>query len=142
MELHDPRDPKYRSYIGDDSAPNIQYWPLQWAATEDLTRGIFTAVHAQALFEQAFGPTFTTQYRVRYERDSAWMARFTLPTPRRDNDLTPPPGNPMVAIELCFNASRHWRVSGQHSFASTTFVHTDDPAQLLQRLAEALARLV
>ncbi len=142
MELHDPHDPKYRSYIGDNTAPNIEYWPLQWASTEDLTRGLFTAAHAQALFEQAFGPTFTSQYRVRYERDSAWMARFSLLVSRGDNDLTVAPGNPMVAIELCFNASRHWRVSGQHSFASTTFPHCDDPCQLLQQLKDALARLV
>lgn len=139
MYLYDPHDPTYEHWIGDDSAPNIHYWPLQWSTQEDYTRGIFTAAYAQALFEQAFGTTFTTQHSVRYERDSAWMARFTLPTEGGNNDLLNPQG---ISVEVCFNASRHWRISEHHSLASTTFVHTDDSCQLLQRLNEALARLI
>lgn len=142
MEFRDPTDPTYCTWIGDDTAPNIGFWPLQWASNQDESRGLFTRSQAQALFEQALGATFSRRYEVRYERDMAWMARFAVPARPGVRYFDVPRGTPFVPVEVCFNAPYHWRISQQHGFTSTVIRHHDDPTLLLHELEQAIAQIV
>lgn len=113
------------------SEPAVCYWLLQNATRDDLNCGIFTSVHAQALFEHAFGSDFTTQCGVRYTYDSVWKAQFHLLN------------NPLTWVELCYNAPNTWRISRSELVDSIAFAHSDDQQTLMSNLMEyALIRLM
>lgn len=101
------------------SADARVYESLQWPAHTPLT-----AAEAQHLFEQAFGPLFTTDDGVTYHPFwGAWVARFAYRN---------------IPVEVCFNAPDWWRVSHQVRVNSTTIGHDANPVVLRQRLHAAL----
>lgn len=106
------------------AALTTPFWPLQRG---DQDGHPLSEAAARHLYDQAFGPAFTTDRAITYrQRYGTWLAMFTWKG---------------IAVDVCFNAPDVWRVSHALRCDSIPFLNDERLPVRLSRLTHALDRL-